>query len=426
MLDILIDSFWGNPNVMQAGWFLPMLGMTAMSAVGGIMQKNNAKKAMRKNRAQSERQRRLDYAMAQEGNQLFGSYSATDPTLNYFQLSQQSDSGLKKLLARHGITAEQAQKTYYKKRGGLSGMLGKYKRKTRMGLDREAAIAALMQKSGRPDAEFFQQAADRFRDAQPYTELSQYEDIPALYKPMQDQAKGVAEGVFDDSLTDRRISFYDPVFAARQGQVDAQKQASEEALQDTLGNLDATARRKGYSGDSLAQLQLEGRARKDTATNSSKLQKLMELQNATDVLNQKMKGQAMKLNNLNLPNQMASNEAKMRMMPLSASTDAAVAAQQPLGFYKQRPNMPQVSRLPQHQAVPGTGEILMQAGANMLGGYMKHQANQDYMQNMKDIAQIRAGNAVSGPGPVSPMYKRQGSGGTYYSEKPAVSLPSGW
>ena len=407
MLDILIDSFWGNPNVMQAGFWLPMLAMTGLQMAGGIMQRNNAKKAMRKNRSQSIQQRKEDYAMQQEGNQLFGPYSATDPTLNYFQLSQQSDAQLKRLLQNYNLTPEQTEQTYYKKRGGLSGMLGKYKRKTRMGLDREAAIAALMQKSGRPDAEFFQLAADRFRDAQPYTEVSAYEDVPTMYGPMQEQVRETAEGIFDDSLTDRRVSFYEPVFDARQATVDQQKQADREALQDTLGNLDAQARRKGYSGDSLAEMQVAGRARQASARSSSKMQTLVDLQNQTDVLNERMKGESLKLNNLNLPTQMAANEAKMRMMPLTASTDAAVMAQQPLGFYKQRPNAPQLSRLPQHQAVPGTGEILMQAGANLMGGYLKDQANQEYMKGLQQVAAIQAssGRPVAGPPASDPNFR---------------------
>ena len=363
------------------------------------MQRNNAKKTMRKNRAQAREQRRLDYAMSQEANQLFGSYAATDPTLNYFQLSQQSDDQLKKLLGRHNITPEQAEQVYYKKRGGLSGMLGKYKRKTRMGLDREAAIAALMQKSGRPDSEFFQMAADRFRDSQPYTEVSAYEDIPAMYQPMQDRARETAEGIFDDTLTDRRVSFYEPVFGARQAVVDQQRQADKEALQDTLGNLDATARRKGYSGDSLAELQVASRARQASARSTSKMQTLTDLQNQTDILNERMKGEALKVSNINLPTQVAANEAKMRMMPITASTDAAITAQQPLGFYKQRPNMPQLSRLPQHQAIPGTGEILMQAGANLMGGYMKDQANTQYLDALKDIEKIRAGGSAQATNP---------------------------
>ena len=397
MLDTVIDIlFGGNPHVAQAGFWLPFLAMTGMQMAGGIMQRNNAKKTMRRNRAQAAEQRRLDYAMAQEGNQLFGSWAAADPTLNYFQLSQQSDDQLKKLLGRHGITPEMAEQTYYKKRGGLGGLLGGMKRKTRMGIDREAAISALMQKSGRPEPEFFEQAADRFREAAPYTDVAKYEDLPSMYEPIQQKVRETATGIFDDSLTDRRVSFYEPVFAARQDMVDQQKQADREALQDTLGNIGAAARRKGYSGDSLADLQVAGRARQSSARASSKMQTLMDLQNQTDVLNERMKGEALKVSNLNLPTQMSANEAKMRMMPVTAATDAAVTAQQPLGFYKQRPHMPQVSRLPQHQAVPGTGEILMQAGANLAGGYMKHQANQDYLTALKDIEKIRASGTIPG------------------------------
>ena len=105
------------------------------------------------------------------------------------------------------------------------------------------------------------------------------------------------------------------------------------------------------------------------------------------------------MNSLNLPTQMAANEAKMRMMPVTAATDAAVDAQRGLQFFKQRPGMPQLSRLPQHQAVPGTGEILMQAGANLMGGYMQNQANTQYLDALKDIEKIRAGGSAQATNP---------------------------
>ena len=37
----------------------------------------------------------------------------------------------------------------------------------------------------------------------------------------------------------------------------------------------------------------------------------------------------------------------------------------------------------------------MQAGANLMGGYMKDQANQDYLAALKDIEKIRAGGSGS-------------------------------
>jgi hypothetical protein len=276
-----------------------------------------------------------------------------------------------------------------------------------MGLDRDAAIEALTAKSGRPDREFFEGAANRFRDSMPYSEVSAYADIPKMYEGLQRGADDTARGIYDDSLTDRRISFYQPVFDARQGLVDSKQQAEEEALQDTLGSLDARQRQKGYSGDSLAGLQMEGRARKASAGNISKLQMLTNLQNQTDVLNQKMKGQELKVNNMGLANTQASRAAQMKMLPVTAATDAALQAQKGMQFYKMRQGTPQMSSLPQYQQLPTNTELLMKAGSSLVGGVMQQNAQDSYMSNLKDIAKIQYGQksptsqqsfSPSGPG----------------------------
>ena len=204
-------------------------------------------------------------------------------------------------------------------------------------------------------------------------------------------ADETAKGIFDDSLTDKRISFYQPVFDARQGMVDARKQAEEEGLQDTLGNLDARQRQKGYSGDSLAGLQMEGRSRKASAGNISKMQMLANLQNQTDVLNQRMKGQELKVNNMGLANTQASRAAQMKMLPVTAATDAALQQQKAMQFYRMKQGTPQMSSLPQYQQLPTGVELLAKAGSTLAGGVMQQNAQDSYMANLKDIAKIKYG-----------------------------------
>lgn len=356
----------------------------AASLIGGASNRRAAKKANRRNRKQAEAERRLQYQMWQEGNSLFGPASMSDPSLNYFQLSKQSDAQLRELAGKYGITPRQVEEKYK-----IRKLFGS-KTKTRSVLDREALINELQKKSGRPDREMFQHQLAQFKAVQPYAEVEGYEDIPALYRPMMDKSRQVAQGVFDDSLTDKRISFYQPVFDARQGVVDARKQAEEEALQDTLGNLGARQRRKGYAGDSLAGLQLEGRARQTSARNIGKMQKLMELQNQTDVLNQRMKGQELKMNNLGLAGQQAAREAQMRMLPVAASTDAALQAQKGMQFYRMKQGAPQLPGLPQYQQLPTNTELFAKAGGQIAGAWQAQNQQQDYLGALKDIARINA------------------------------------
>ncbi len=383
-----VFAFWG------------MVALAGLQLAGGQANKRAAKRANRKNRRQAEADRRLQYQMFKEGNTLFGQAGMANPDFNYFQLSEKSDAELERLANENGIDVNYKTVTYRKPRGGIRGMFGGSRKKTETVLDRESIINQLQQKAGTPDRQMFQDQLARYNQAQEYTSPERFRDITDMYQPMVDQSRDVAQGVFDDSLTDRRISFYQPVFDARQGVVDAQKQAAEEALQDTLGNIDAKQRQRGFSGDSLAKLSVEGRARKDAATNIGKLQKLMELQNASDVLTQKMKGQELKLNNLGLAGQQATREAQMRMLPVAASTEAALEAQKPLQFFKMRQGTPQLSSLPKYQQLPTNTELVTKAASGFLGNMQQQQAQDAYMQNMKDIAAINAQAGMPMQGPV--------------------------
>ena len=412
LLQLLLPNSGGGMTI--AWWPLIMAGAQLL---GGAANRNAAKKANRKNRKQSEAERRLQYQLWNEGNALFGPYSMTDPGMNYFQLSKQSDNRLLELAAKYGISSRQIEEKYKVKKKRWydpAGLFGS-KTKTRMVLDREALIAELQQKSGRPDKEMFQHQLAQHRDAMPYSDVASYADIPSMYEGLQRGADETARGIYDDSLTDRRISFYQPVFDARQGMVDARRQAEETALQDTLGNLEAGQRRKGYSGDSWAGLQLEGRARKASAGTISKMQMLANLQNQTDVLNQRMKGQELKLNNMGLANTQASRAAQMRMLPVTAATDAALQSQKAMQFYKMRQGAPQLPGLPQYQQLPTNTELFAKAAGQLAGSYMQQGAQADYMSNIKDIARIQAsaGQKPYGPPASDPNFRfyQYGGGG---------------
>jgi len=422
----LLQLLLPNGDMTMAFW--PLVIAAGAQLVGGAANRNAAKKANRKNRKQAEAERRLQYQLWNEGNALFGPYSMTDPGLNYFQLSKQSDERLLELARKYGISSRKIEEKYKVKKKRWydpAGLFGS-KTKTRMVLDREALIAELQQKSGRPDKEMFQGAVNRFREAMPYSEVASYADIPSMYEGLQRGADETAKGIYDDSLTDRRISFYQPVFDARQGMVDARKQAEETALQDTLGNLEAGQRRKGYSGDSLAGLQLEGRARKASAGTISKMQMLANLQNQTDVLNQRMKGQELKLNNMGLANTQASRAAQMRMLPVTAATDAALQSQKAMQFYRMRQGAPQLPGLPQYQQLPTNTELIAKTVGTVAGGVMQQNAQDSYMANLKDIAKIQYGQ---GGGTQQPGYLPPPSGNAF-SKQPiyggANVRPPGW
>ena len=369
----------------------PLIAMAGAQIVGGMANRSAAKKNQKKNAAQAERDRVAAWYGGLEGQNLFGYWASQNPELNHFQLNKLSDKRLRELAQKHGITVTTTRVKRYKRKGGLLGgmMFGRKKKYYTQELDREDLIGKLMEKRGLPEREMFREAKGRYAEAGKYLGADKYENLIKMFAPMQEAAMGVGRGIFDNTLTKERLGFYDPVHEARQQVVDTQKQALEEGLQDTLGMQGARQRLKGFSGDSLAKLRMEGESRKGASTGIAKLQALMELANKSDALAENMKGQQMKVSNLNLPSDLAAAEGRFRMAPLAASSQAEALAQAPMNFYKQRPNVTNLPPSYRYQQIPTGAEIISKGVGTLAGGLMKQQAQTQYLGAMKDIAAMR-------------------------------------
>ena len=368
----------------------PLIAMAGMQVVGGMANRSAAKKTQRKNAAQAERDRTAAWYGGLEGQNLFGHWASENPELTHFQLSKLSDERLEELAREHGIEITKSPRKYRKRRGGIGGMLGRTKTAwSAPKVDRDDIIGKLMGKRGLPERAMFREARGRYDEAGKYLGADKYENLINMFSPMQAAAMRAGKGIFDDTLTKERLGFYDPVHAARQQVVDTQKQALEEGLQDTLGAQGAAQRRRGFSGDSLAQLRMTGESRKGASTGIAKLQALMELANKSDALAENMKGQQMKVSNLNLPSDLAAAEGRFQMTPLATSSQAEALAQAPLQFFKQRPNVTNLPPSYRYQQIPTSAEILSKGVGTLAGGLMQQQAQTQYLGAMKDIAAMR-------------------------------------
>jgi hypothetical protein len=134
---------------------------------------------------------------------------------------------------------------------------------------------------------------------------------------------------------------------------------------------------------------MTGESRKGASTGIAKLQALMELANKSDVLTENMKGQQMKVSNLNLPSELAATQGRFQMSPLTASTQAEALAQAPLQFFKQRPNVTNLPPSYRYQQIPTGAEIISKGVGTLAGGMMQQQAQTQYLGAMKDIAAMR-------------------------------------
>lgn len=369
----------------------PLIIAAGAQMVGGMANRRAAKKNQKRNAAQAERDREAAFYGGLEGQNLFGHWASENPELTHFQLNKLSDKRLRELAREHGIEVTTTRTKRYKRKGGLLGgmLFGRKKKYYTQDLDREDLIGKLMEKRGLPEKAMFREAKGRYDEAGKYLGADKYENLIKMFSPMQAAAMRVGKGIFDDTLTKERLGFYDPVHAARQQVVDTQKQALEEGLQDTLGAQGAAQRRRGFSGDSLAQLRMTGESRKGASAGIAKLQALMELANKSDVLSENMKGQQMKVSNLNLPSDLAATEGRFQMTPLAASAQAEAMAQAPLQFFKQRPNVTNLPPSYRYQQIPTSAEIISKGVGTLAGGLQQQAAQAQYLGAMKDIAAMQ-------------------------------------
>lgn len=207
----------------------------------------------------------------------------------------------------------------------------------------------------------------------PSQEMSNYEAIISRYGPAILQNRELVNALASGRLTEDMLSESQPVFDARMGGVEKRRNASLEALQATLNEIDAIQAGKGYSGDTVGSrsLRFEGR-RRIGLQSADDLSRAM-LENALEKRAIQEQGRNLRLNNLNLPSTLAQSEIGMKQLPAQAAANRLALAMKPFDFYRVGNNFSGYQPLPQVQPVASTGQLVSQGvatGANTLNTYL--------------------------------------------------------
>lgn len=217
------------------------------------------------------------------------------------------------------------------------------------------------------------------------TPYSAYQSLAQQYAPMQAAATSTANSIFDGGYQKQLQANAAPVQQAR---VQFSRQSAIDALNKTLGQINANQAQQGFTGDSYGNRMLAFGANKQMQTDvaSANLQNLTENQG---IANQALQ---MQLNNLNLPAQLQNNAFNMMNQPSQAYSANLSNALQPLTFLRigagqpfQNQNMPLIQ--------PNS---LGAAFGNAAGGAMNAGLNY-YMQQQYANSLGNGGGAVGSP-----------------------------
>lgn len=173
--------------------------------------------------------------------------------------------------------------------------------------------------------------------------LSSYQADVNNLKPMQAGANSTAAGIFNGGTQAQMEANFAPVKAAR---VNFTRQSAIDSLNKTLGEIGAAQGARGYTGDSFGDRMMRLAANKQMSTDiaGANMQNLNDERSISDAALQ------LKLNNLNLPGQMAANNLGMDNAAANAYEANVGGAMQPMTFLRiggsqpfQNENLPTVN-----------------------------------------------------------------------------------
>lgn len=211
------------------------------------------------------------------------------------------------------------------------------------------------------ETQMFRYALDNYdalTQLPPEERLAQLETVAGRFDPTR-QAAGEAVGaVFDGTMTREELDNLEGLKSARLGEAETIRQSGKEALEEQLKSINASQRGRGFSGDSLAQNQLEFDARRKIGTDAALAEARAKIQNEAGdaaVLNS---GVARRLASVNAPNElMESTIAAESAASRGLNREQAQAMQGFDRFMFQQPGTYNPTPLPTVQPIPGNGAI---------------------------------------------------------------------
>jgi hypothetical protein len=221
----------------------------------------------------------------------------------------------------------------------------------------------------------------------PEEEMAQYRDELTSFLPMRTAANDVAGSVFDGRLERRFQEAAAPVQAARMEIAPMKKQAALEALEKTLGEIDAAQAARGFSGDGMGKSRLRFEATRDANTAAAEAAVAARLANAEEMQRIAEGVAGYQLQNLNLPYQLARQNVDQFHLPEDAYLDQVARRLQPLTFVRIGEGQPfQYQPMPRVDGSTSTGQLMAQAGAGVGNAALNYYLKQRQAQQVQQAA----------------------------------------
>lgn len=231
------------------------------------------------------------------------------------------------------------------------------------------------------DASAIYKASSAYRGS-PEVQLADYQSLVDSQAGATNAIDQLAIDLATGKLTEDQIAEAMPSFAARRGVAEAKRNAGLEALQATLNEIDSIQAGKGYSGDSTGKRMLRFNARRGIGTTTAADLANVNLENALDERTIREQGRALRLANMNLPEQRIQSAVNRKLAPQRAVAQGFTESVEPFKFFNLGPHSFEGGVAP--SAMPNTlGDIATQFGQTgvMVGGalsnYYKNKAQQD-------------------------------------------------
>lgn len=198
------------------------------------------------------------------------------------------------------------------------------------------------------------------------------DELVAMYKeaiaPFQESANLAfqqAGGLFDGRVARAALENTAPARAARTQAAEAQAQAGEEGLAESLNRIMQGARRKGYSGDSAGTNLLNFEATRRNKQANAAARGAANIANAEEqgaIKNQVLEAG---LNNSNLPLQLAQSNLALSQEPTMAALRNNAARQSLFDSFRLPVQQPGFQPSAPYYALPSKGQIMWQGAAEL-------------------------------------------------------------
>lgn len=168
----------------------------------------------------------------------------------------------------------------------------------------------------------------------PAYQSGQYQAVFQQFAPAFAANAKTANDLASGATTNQMISEAQPVFGARMDVATGKRNSDLEQLKATLNNIDSIQAKKGFSGDSTSNQMVKFNARRAIAGDASGAISNAKLQNAMDTAGLQQQGRNLQLQNINLPDTLATAAASRVGAPgrnMAADYNTSLS---PLNFFK--------------------------------------------------------------------------------------------